>query len=142
MGGDFTQNVCTAGQAEVHNLAVTATSGTFTLGYNGATTSDIMYNASASTVKTEIESLVVNGNALLSSHSSFRGYIWCWENLGITFYGTNGDIGNLVVDKLTCQGGVVQVTEITGGCGTPEVQRVTTTDKSTQFSFLSEDYNK
>ena len=37
---------------------------TFTLGYNGATTSDIMYNASASTVKTEIESLVVNGNAI------------------------------------------------------------------------------
>ena len=30
---------------------------------------------------------------------------------------------------------MVQVTEITGGCGTPEVQRVITTDKSTQFSL-------
>ena len=96
MGGDFTQHVCTAGQAEVQNLGVTATSGTFTLGYNGATTSDIMYNASAATVKTEIESLVINGNAIfypgvkVSEDTSGSGKTW-----GITFYGTNGDIGNL-----------------------------------------------
>ena len=80
MGGDFTQHVCTAGQAEVQNLGVTATSGTFTLGYNGATTSNYVQCISA-TVKTEIESLVINGNAIFIQVLKTED-IWFWENLG------------------------------------------------------------
>jgi len=139
MGGSFSNHVCTAGQTEVQSLvATTSSSGTFTLGYKGATSDNINHDATSDDVKSAIEGLMLNGEAIfypaveVSRNAVVNTVTW-----SITFFGTNGDIGNLIVDKGNMpSGAVVQVTETTGGCGSPEVQRITTNDKINPFSLV------
>lgn len=89
-----------AGQAtnEVQKITVTATSGTFTAGYRGAT-ADIAFDAAAATVQTALRGLATVGGANLSVTGSAGG------PYTVTF---NGALAATAVDQITATGATVE----------------------------------
>lgn len=99
---------------EVQTLFSDATSGTFTLTYQGETTSAIAYNASAATIQSELEALPSIGSGNVScSGGDLPGTAVTVEFTGEL---AEQDVDTLLVDNSGLSGGTVSVNVSTPGC--------------------------
>lgn len=98
---------------EVQTLSSTATGGTFTLSFNGETTGNIAFDASAATVKAALEAL----NSIDVDEVSCGGGAIPGTPITITFLGkwAAQDIPPLVVDNTLATGGTAAIAETTKG---------------------------
>jgi hypothetical protein len=72
-GSAFTADTMPAGTSAVQTITVTATAGTFTISFMGATTAALAYNASAATVQSALTALspIGAGNVLVTGSGSY-----------------------------------------------------------------------
>jgi hypothetical protein len=100
-GGGFSTSVLPVGASAVLSLTVSATAGTYTLNFAGATTAAIAYNAMAGAVQAALEALGVIGVGQVSVTGAYI----------ITFTGT---LATTPVPPLVANGGSLTGTVTTG----------------------------
>jgi hypothetical protein len=109
------QNISTRGDAAI-------TSGDFTVGYSGQTTSPILHNASANDMKIKLENMTTIGAVTVTRASnSNNGYTWM-----VTFLTEGGDLSimtatNNINGAWTGAGAQVACTEVVKGVGRSDV---------------------
>jgi len=122
--------VITGGVSEVATVAVDATSGNYTLTYDSQTTGSILFNASASAVKTALELLsTVTANSTIVSVTGGPGDSGATTPYIVTFDAALGDVNpNLTAASvdLAGGGGTVVVTIVAGTSIGSALAKVTT----------------
>lgn len=106
---------------EVQEVRVYGTGGTFTLTFDGQTTGNIAYNASAGTVDTALEALsTITSVTVTGTGTPADPYVVTFTDPG------NQNVPEMTADAASITGGGGLVTTIaTGAAGTNEVQTVT-----------------
>lgn len=108
--GNRLVTAATAAQDEVYQITIEATGGTYTITYDGQTTSALAFNAAAATIETALEALSNVGvdELLVTGTGATRT---------ITAAGTLGDIDldDLTVDDTEATGGSVTGATVTQG---------------------------
>lgn len=94
-----------AGQNEIQKFFVTATGGTFTLSFNGQTTGNIAYNASAGTVQTALEALsnIASGDVAVVEQGVISGTTRSWTVEFLQAY-RNSDVPQITGDGTNLTG--------------------------------------
>lgn len=104
--------VKTAARNEVQTLTITATGGTFKLGFQGyPQTVAIAYNANAAAIQAALDTILGSGNVTVTGTGPFV----------LTFGGdyANRDVAPLVPDNAAATGGTAAIAETTKGSSGP-----------------------
>lgn len=110
-GSAFSADVMPTGVNAVQSVTVTASSGTFTLTFSGATTTALAYNASAATVQAALEALPSIGAGNVSVTGTYS--VTFTNRLGLC------PVPLLVASGAGLAGGTVSVQTTTAGVAAP-----------------------